>query len=580
MLKRMIIALAALAAAIAPALPAASNEPPADVTGDWIGTLETPQGKLSLVLTIQQNDEGALSAVLESPDQAPGQKIPVTSIGVTGGGTGGATGSVLEFTSHPIGATYKGTWDGEAWKGDFNQGMALPLTFRRGELAAKPTIEGLDGKWTAEIVRNGQTIGFELTVETTERGTSATFAVPAMMAYGLPVVDMSLEGGHLHFGVPAVAGTFDGAFKDADQPVAGSWQRQGQEALETSFTRAADKAAEVKRPQMPQAPFPYKNEDVSFANPHATDVTLAGTLTVPEGQGPFPAAILISGSGPQDRDETLLGHKPFAVLADYLTRHGIAVLRYDDRGFGKSTGDYGASTSADFATDANAAFAFLKAHSDIRPDAIGFIGHSEGGLVAPVAAEVNPDLAYIVFLAGPAVKTRDLLVTQRRTISTSNGASAADIKHVEEQTESVLDAVASAASTEEARTRLDTLMTPEVMTAMGMPPERKEPAIRQLTSNWFRYFLNHDPVPYLQALEMPVLALNGTLDQQVDAAENLTGMRRAFNGHKDATVMELDGLNHMFQTAKTGGLDEYMVIEETFAPKALALIADWINNRF
>ena len=264
----------------------------------------------------------------------------------------------------------------------------------------------------------------------------------------------------------------------------------------------------------------------------------------------------------------------------FLTRHGVAVLRYDDRGFGQSTGDFGASTSADFATDANAAFAFLKSRGDIRAGAIGFIGHSEGGLVAPVAAQSNPDVAYIVFLAGPGVKTRELLVTQRRAISASNGASEADITQVEQQAESVLDAVATARSTDEARVRLRALMTPEVMTAMGIPPERKEPAIRQLTSNWFRYFLNHDPEPYLRALEMPVLALNGTLDQQVDARENLTGMRRAFAGHKDATVIEIDGLNHMFQSAKTGGLDEYSRIEETFAPQALALIADWINNRF
>ncbi|WP_417449371.1 alpha/beta hydrolase family protein [Kordiimonas sp.] len=543
-----------------------------DISGDWIGTLETPQGKMTLVLTIKKQPDGSLAAVLESPEQAPGQKIPVTSIKAQDG--------VLEFTSRPIGATYKGTWTDGSWQGEFNQGMMLPLTFRRGELAAKPVISGLDGVWQAEIIRNGQTIGFELTVETTDRGTNATFAVPAMMAYGLPVTNLSLDDGTLHFTVPAVSGSFNGSFVSTDQPVVGMWQRQGQDTTGITFTRTADKAAQAKRPQMPQPPFPYKAEDVSITNAAAPGVTLAGTLTVPEGKGPFPAAVLISGSGPQDRDQTLLGHKPFAVLADYLTRKGIAVLRYDDRGFAKSTGDFGPSTSADFATDANAAFAFLQAREDIKADAIGFIGHSEGGLVAPVAAKSNPELAYIVFLAAPAIKTRELLVTQRRTISLSNGADEADIKRVEALSQSVLDAVATASGSDDARARLHTLMTPDVLSAMGIPPERKEPAIRQLTSDWFRYFLKHDPAPYLGALDIPVLALNGTLDQQVDAEENLGGMRAAFDGKADATVMQLEGLNHMFQTAKTGGLDEYMAIEETFAPAALDIIASWINTRF
>ncbi|WP_020397975.1 alpha/beta hydrolase family protein [Kordiimonas gwangyangensis] len=568
-MKRFIIGLMVLVWATAPA---SADPAPADIAGDWIGTLQTPGGKLSLVLTITEDKDGSLAAVLESPDQAPGQKIPVTSVSVTDG--------VLEFTSRAIGATYKGTWTGKAWQGDFNQGMALPLEFKRGELAPKPVLKGLDGEWTAEIVRNGQTIGFALTVETTERGTSATFAVPAMMAYGLPVADLSLDGDAFSFSVPAVASSFTGTFSGADAPIAGIWQRKGQEALETAFIRTSDKAAEVKRPQMPQEPFPYRSVDVSMPNAAAKGVTLSGTLTLPEGDGPFPAAILISGSGPQDRDETLLGHKPFAVLADYLTRQGIAVLRYDDRGFGRSTGDYGTSTSADFATDANAAFAFLAAREDIKAGAIGFIGHSEGGLVAPIAAKANDALGYIVFLAGPGVPTRELLVTQRRVISMSNGASEADVTRVAEQSESVLDAVATASSTEDAHAKLEVLLTPEVMQAMGMPPERKQAAISQLTNNWFRYFLKHDPVPYLRALEMPVLALNGSLDQQVDAADNLAGMRAAFAEHRDATVVELPGLNHMFQTAKTGGLDEYMAIEETFSPKAMEMIAAWINARF
>ncbi len=311
-MKRFIIGLMVLVWATAPA---SADPAPADIAGDWIGTLQTPGGKLSLVLTITEDKDGSLAAVLESPDQAPGQKIPVTSVSVTDG--------VLEFTSRAIGATYKGTWTGKAWQGDFNQGMALPLEFKRGELAPKPVLKGLDGEWTAEIVRNGQTIGFALTVETTERGTSATFAVPAMMAYGLPVADLSLDGDAFSFSVPAVASSFTGTFSGADAPIAGIWQRKGQEALETAFIRTSDKAAEVKRPQMPQEPFPYRSVDVSMPNAAAKGVTLSGTLTLPEGDGPFPAAILISGSGPQDRDETLLGHKPFAVLADYLTRQAL-----------------------------------------------------------------------------------------------------------------------------------------------------------------------------------------------------------------------------------------------------------------
>ena len=270
-------------------------------------------------------------------------------------------------------------------------------------------------------------------------------------------------------------------------------------------------------------------------------MTLAGTLTLPPGPGPFPAAILITGSGPEDRDETLFGHKPFAVLADHLTRAGIAVLRYDDRGTAASTGAYAGATSADFATDANAAFAFLGARPEIDRRAIGFIGHSEGGMIAPLAARDNGDVAFFVLLAAPGTRIPLLMEAQRRAVGRSQGVSDADLDRSAPVQNAFFAAAASEGDADAVAARLRAALTDDMLRAAGLPLTQRDQLVGLATDPWFRYFARYDPTPALAAIHVPVLALNGSLDEQVVARDNLAGIRAALAGHRDVTVRELPG---------------------------------------
>jgi pimeloyl-ACP methyl ester carboxylesterase len=289
---------------------------------------------------------------------------------------------------------------------------------------------------------------------------------------------------------------------------------------------------------------------------------------------------LITGSGPEDRDETIFGHKPFAVIADHLTRAGIAVLRYDDRGTAASTGAYAGATSADFATDANAAFAFLRARPEIDRRAIGFIGHSEGGMIGPLAGRANSDIAFFVLLAGPGVRIPQLMEAQRRAIGHSQGVSDADLARTVPVQNAFFAAAASEGTTDEVAARLRAALTDDMLRAAGLPLTQRDLLARQASEPWFRYFARYDPAPALAAIHVPVLAINGSLDEQVVARENLAGIRAALAGNRDVTVRELPGLNHMFQTARTGSPGEYNDIEESVAPAALDLMSGWIRARF
>jgi dienelactone hydrolase len=337
----------------------------------------------------------------------------------------------------------------------------------------------------------------------------------------------------------------------------------------------------LNRPQTPVEPFPYRAEDVAFDNPAFADVHLAGTLTLPESEGPFPAAIMITGSGGQDRNEEMLGHKPFAVIADHLTRHGVAVLRFDDRGVGKSTGNYAAATSADLATDANAAFAYLATRPEIRHDAIGMIGHSEGGMIGPIAMAANDKVAYFISLAGPGTNLDQLMLSQRRLLTTQMGLSQAEIDRQEPIMAALFKAVRDADTPEAGFEAAMAVMTPEAKTALGMTPEMDGAlVVRQVSGPWYQYFLKYDPAPNWSRINVPVLALNGSLDLQVPAEANLAAIGAATRGNPDVTIIELPGLNHLFQTATTGSVGEYRDIEETISPAALDQMSDWLTERF
>jgi pimeloyl-ACP methyl ester carboxylesterase len=333
------------------------------------------------------------------------------------------------------------------------------------------------------------------------------------------------------------------------------------------------------RPQDPQPPFPYEQQEVVFENIPA-GIQLAGTLTIPEGSGPFPVIVTISGSGSQDRNSNFFEHKPFWVIADYLARLGIAVLRYDDRGVGGSTDSETEATTADLAADVIAAVSFLLDHSDIDPNRIGLIGHSEGGMIAPMVAAEIEDIALIVLLAGPGVPGSKILLDQNEDIYRANGA-----------TESVIETRLTYLSRvfEILQENPDDLVAREMIReavfqiyGSGSSQEELDIEAEAWTSPWMRFFLLYDPGPTLAQVTCPILALFCELDIQVDVNENLPVMESilAEAGHTDYLVYELPELNHLFQTAEIGVIEEYAQIEETFSPAALDLIGAWISERF
>jgi pimeloyl-ACP methyl ester carboxylesterase len=315
---------------------------------------------------------------------------------------------------------------------------------------------------------------------------------------------------------------------------------------------------------------------VTFANPQS-QVSLAGTLTLPPGPGPFPAAILIAGSGPQDRDETVAGHRPFLVLADHLTRKGLAVLRYDKRGIGKSTGNFDQATTEDFASDAAAALAYLKSQREIDARKIGLIGHSEGGIIAPMIDSRSSDVAWMVLLAAPGLKGEDVMLLQSELILKTAGFDDDRVANARNFNRQSYDLARKEKDPQALEAKLTDLIDSTGMSTT-LPPTTLKPQARMMTSPWFRFFLDYDPVPALEKTHCPVLALNGDKDLQMAPKENLAQIQKALQqgGNNDFQTKELPGLNHLFQHALTGSPTEYGGIQETVAPEVLNTISDWI----
>jgi len=348
--------------------------------------------------------------------------------------------------------------------------------------------------------------------------------------------------------------------------------------------RKVYKLEEAKRPQEPKEPFPYNSEEVLFEN--ATDnVVLAGTLTFPKEGNNFPAVVMITGSGGQNRNEELLGHKPFLVIADYLTRNGIAVLRFDDRGIAQSTGDHLTATSEDFAKDILAALDFLKSRNEINKTKIGLIGHSEGGIIAPLAAIQSNDVAFIIMMAGLGIPGDSILYLQGELIQRAEGTSEEEIQKSVKLQREIFSIVKNSNDDEKLETDLKekfyseyATMTEEEKSKLGDPEVYLNMQIKTITSPWFKYFLRFDPVPVLEKVKCPVLAINGEKDLQVPPKENLDAIESALKkgGNNKFEVKMLPGLNHLFQTSTTGKISEYSQIEETISPVALETMLEWL----
>jgi dienelactone hydrolase len=334
---------------------------------------------------------------------------------------------------------------------------------------------------------------------------------------------------------------------------------------------------DLTRRQTPQPPFPYHSEDVYFKNEEA-DITLAGTFTYPESGDNFPVAVLITGSGPQNRDSEIFCHRPFAVLADYLSRNGIAVLRYDDRGVGESEGIYHTASIQDFSTDALAAVSYLKTRPEINPKKIGIIGHSEGGSIAFMLAGNNDDLAFIVSMAGSSIKGDSLMKLQRELIFKSKGATAKQIAENEEIVLKIHTAI-------DAHTIDSVYNYPELFVDEITPSKLKnntlvrDQLIKELkrgASPELYSIIQYDPTEDLQKIECFVFALNGEKDLQVPADVNLNAVKKYVRDK--VTVKKYPNLNHLFQTAKKGLVEEYGRIEETIFPEVLEDISNWIKT--
>lgn len=358
---------------------------------------------------------------------------------------------------------------------------------------------------------------------------------------------------------------------------------QGGTSMPLAFGRASAPVP-VQRPQDPTPPFPYATTDVTVAS--VPGVTLAGTLIMPPGKGPFPAVVFVTGSGPQDRDEALMGHRPFLVIADYLARHGIASFRYDDRGVAKSTGSFDKATSADFSQDAEAAVHYVMHVKGIASNHVGILGHSEGGMIGPMVAARSRDVAFLVLMSGPGVPGDSILLLQGRLIAIATGTPPEAADKATTSQRLLVEAVAQSRDSLDAVARLakakDSILASVPNDKRAAAEAQLDQAMPQLESPWFRYFLHYDPRPVLRRVHVPVLALGGSLDLQVPARENLAAIDTALRagGNRDYRVEELPKLNHLFQTATTGAPTEYATIDETVAPAALDTIATWINAHF
>jgi fermentation-respiration switch protein FrsA (DUF1100 family) len=540
-----------------------------DIVGDWNGKLNVGTAELRLVLHITKAADGSLGATLDSIDQgAPG--IPVNAVTLKD--------SKLDLTIDAVHGTYTGKVNADASEidGTWSQGAPLELNFHRGGIAVKPAPKpakpsDIDGDWLGTLDSGMGRLRLVLHITNTEDGLTATMDSLDQGANGLPVNSITRTGAELKFEMKSIGGNYDGTIGTDLSTISGTWTQMGKTFPLVLKPVKNKSELERKRPQVPVKPYPYREEEVSYSNP-AAKIQLAATLTIPPGKGPFPAVLLMAGSGPHDRDESIAGHKPFLVLADYLTRKGIVVLRADKRGVGKTGGDYSKAVMQDFASDGEAGVAYLKTRAEVDRKKIGLVGHSEGGIEAPMVAVKDPDVAFIVLMAGTGVRGDELLAEQVQLLEKAGGKSQAEVaKDVATQRE-ILALVE--------KDKDDAALEKDLRAAMAGKETDAQIALqlKLVSSPWFRGLLEYDPVPTLSEVKCPVLAINGEKDLQVPPDTNLPLIRKALaaGGNKKSEVDELPGLNHLFQTAKTGGIGEYSEIEETMSPVAMEKVASWI----
>jgi uncharacterized protein len=565
----------------------------AELAGHWKGAINVAGGELAIVVTVTQGSDRDWTGTIDIPAQGL-RGFELSGVAVEG------TQVHFEMAGIPGQPTFDGelSASGDSIDGSFRQGPQMfPFSLQRmvaeipegGSAATSDGVpgDGAVGAWLGALHVGQMTLRLGLQVE--EHGEDTFTAILDSIDQGSKISFDSVvfEDRKLRLGAQAIGASYEGTLNADGSALEGVWSQGGRE-LPLTFLRQKEVFA-LNRPQHPRGPFPYESHEVTFRS-DAGNVRLEGTFIVPEGDGPFPAVAMVTGSGPQDRDETVMGHKPFLVIADALARRGIASLRWDDRGAGKSGGDHFGSTVDEFAADARAAVSFLSSRPEVNASAVGIVGHSEGGLTGPMVAVGNESVAFLVLLAPPGEPMRSLLPRQARDLYRLRRLDEELIDRAlmsqAEDLELVADATMTAAQLEETlRERVQLQrerFTDEERTLLGIDRDAIERSIQLSTTPWFRSLIRQDPAFYLRDVTVPVLALFGEKDFQVDAGVNAAAVRAALGeaGNSDYEVQILSGLNHLFQHAETGGMEEYGVIEETFAPAALERIGAWIEVRF
>jgi pimeloyl-ACP methyl ester carboxylesterase len=429
-----------------------------------------------------------------------------------------------------------------------------------GEEAPAPSGRGF---WIGTLVEGKTAMRVVVTIDEKHAALSGTFE-SIDQGVRAPLTALRVADGELSFAV-ADAGAFKGRWSGVAKAWVGRWSQDG-ETVDLTL-------AWPRRPQIPTGPFDYVIRDVVYSNPKS-GLRLGATLTVPPTPGRHPVVLLITGTGRQDRDETIDGHKPFAILADALTRRGIAVLRVDDRGEGQSQGPFDGATTKDFAGDVAAGVAWLRSQPEIDPDRVGLLGHSEGGLIAPLVAAKDRRINLVVLMAGPGLRGDETFLTQARATMAAKGASEAAIT---ENLASRRDFYAIARRERNQKARVAALRRRAAVE--GGSAEEMAAMVHDIDDPWLRCFIDLDPAPSLRALRRPVLAVLAERDLNVVPADQGPALRKALAGNPDATVVELKGLNHLMQPAIDGSENDYIFVEQTIDPAALKLMVDWIERQ-
>ena len=453
------------------------------------------------------------------------------------------------------------------------------------QVDGQPGKEHMEGSWQGVLNVGSMELRLAFNLSLNEDQTwKATMDSPDQGQTGIPLGEVKFTDDSIRIEAPGLLGFYSGRIV-SPSTLEGEWTQAGR-VFKLDLEKQVE-AFKLNRPQEPHPPYPYQEEEVRFENTRE-GFTLAGTLTIPEGDGPFPAAILITGSGSQNRDEEIFGHKPFKVIADYLTRNGIAVLRYDDRGVNASEGTAAGATSADLAEDARSAMDFLLTRSEINPLKIGIIGHSEGALIAFILASSHKDFAYVVSLAGPGLDGKTILLDQSEHINRLSGVAATILEDNRRVMSKVYDLMITSESYQSWREETSDYMRKYYSEdpAGEYSEQQVSQAIENLLASitesaypWMQYFVMFDPAPLFASISCPVLALNGEKDCQVLPEANIDVINKGLldAGNTDSKTMILPGLNHLFQNCETGLLNEYGIIEETFDQETLKITSDWIK---